>query len=320
MKKVHVSWKDVQDSTGFKKTLTFLVFVIIAALFWFILALNDSVQDDFEVKVNIYNVPDSVTFINLPPKKIHVMVRDQGTNLWRNGLFGNAQVNINFKDFSSDGLFLMRRSELNAALKNVFGPSANLLSSSVDSLSLMYTTLPGKTVPVEVVAQLSAAAGKIISEKPQVLPQTVVVYGSRNVLDTISKVYTESFSRRNLEETSEVHVRIHGNPHMRTEPSAVTVKIEVEPLVRMRATVNIQTENVPEGVDLLLFPSVATVEYWVPMSQFNPSSHDNVEVAVDFTDIHDDVHRLPVRLISNEGHLINLRVLTENVEYTIARN
>ena len=75
--------REFMASSAFRKMLTFLVFVVIAALFWFIMALNDSAQDDFEVRVAITNVPDSVTFINLPPQKIHVMVRDQGVNLWR---------------------------------------------------------------------------------------------------------------------------------------------------------------------------------------------------------------------------------------------
>lgn len=320
MKKMRMAWKDVQDSTGFKKSLIFLVFVAIAALFWFILALNDSVQDDFEVKVNIYNVPDSVTFITIPPQKIHVMVRDQGTNLWRNGVFGNAQVNIDFKDFSSDGQFKMRHSELTAALKNVFGPSASLLSSSVDSLSLTYTTLPGKRVPVVVSANLSTAVGKIISERPTVTPSSVVVYSIRSVIDTISKVYTEHFSRQNLEETIDVPVKLQGMPNVRMEPSAVNVKVEVEPLVKKRATVNLQVQNLPEGMDLLLFPSVANVEYYLPMSRFNATSDDRIEVSVDFEDIHDDVRKLPVNLVYQDQNLLNLQVLTDSVEYTLVRN
>lgn len=320
MKRVRTTWKDFQDSTGFKKTLTFLIFVAIAALFWFILALNDSVQDDFEVKVNIYNVPDSVTFITVPPQRIHVMVRDQGTNLWRNGILGKAQVNIDFHDFSSDGHFVMRKTELAAALKNVFGATANLLSTSVDSLSLLYTTLPGKRVPVEVVADLSPVVGKIISGRPVVTPSNVLVYSTRNVLDTISRVSTEFFSRKNLEETAEILVKLHAIPNVRIEPSSVTVKVEVEQLVKKRASVNIQVENVPDGMDLLLFPSVAQVEYYVPMSKYNPNSDDKVDVAVDFHDVKDDERTLPVRLIQHDPGLLNLRVVSENVEYTLVRN
>lgn len=320
MKKVRISWKDVQDSSGFKKTLTFLIFVAIAALFWFIMALNDSIQDDFEVKVHITNVPDSVTFITLPPQKIHVMVRDKGTNLWRNGIFTKAEVNIDFRDFSSDGHFRMRKSELTAALKNVFGPSSSLLSSSVDSLSLTYTTLPGKKVPVIVESELSAVVGKIISGKPIVTPNTVVVFSTRNVLDIITHVRTDHIARRDLDESIEIPVKIQRMHNVRIEPSSVTVKVNVEQLVRKQASVNIQVENVPEGMDLLLFPSVAKVEYYVPMSKFNPTSEDKIDIAVDYNEVKDGVRKTPVRLLDHDAGLLNLRVLSDSVEYTMVRN
>lgn len=318
--KIKTGWKTMQASTGFKKTLTYLVFVAIAALFWFIMALNDSVQYNFEVKVNLYNVPDSVTFINLPPEKIHVMVRDQGANLWRNGVFGDATVNINFADFSGDGRFVVRRSELTAALKSVFGASASLLSTSVDSLSLMYTTLPGKRVPVEVSADLTPATGKIIMGNPVASPAGVVVYGTRNVLDTITRVYTEHFSRHNLEENTEVPVRLRGMANARFEPSTVKVAVEVDPLVRKQASVNVAVHHLPEGMDLLLFPSKVQVEYYVPMSKFDAASVDKTGVAVDYLDLDKNPRKLPVRLTHHNSALLNMHLLTDSVEYTLVRN
>ena len=319
-KRVWMFWKNVKTSAGFKKFLTFLIFVSIAALFWFILALNDSILDDFEVRVNVYNVPDSVTFINVPPQKIHVMVRDQATNLWRNGIFSHATLNVNFRDYGADGIFRMSSSELTASLKNVFGPSATLLSASVDSLVLAYTTLPGKRVPVIVSADLSPAVGKIISATPYAMPKNVVVYSTSGILDTVSHVYTDHFSRRNLEESAEVPVHLRGIRGVRIEPLIVNVHIEVEPLVRKRASVNIGVENLPPNLELLLFPSSTGVEYYMPMSKFNANAQEKVEVAVDYSDLKEGTHKLPLRLIHHEPGLLNMRLLSDSVEFTLVRN
>ena len=312
--------REFMASSAFRKMLTFLVFVVIAALFWFIMALNDSAQDDFEVRVAITNVPDSVTFINLPPQKIHVMVRDQGVNLWRNGILVRPAVEINFRDFSNDGRFIVRRSELYAALKNVLGSSASLLSSSVDSLSLRYTTLPGRRVPVAVSADLSPALGKIITGSPEVIPASVTVYSTGNVLDTLTKVYTEHFVSHNLEETVELPIRLKSMPGVRVEPSAVTVKVNVEPLVRKQATVNVRVQYLPEGMDLLLFPSNVQVEYYVPMGKFDAGTLDKVDVAVDYRDLERKPRRLPLYIVGQARGLLNIRLLTDSVEYTLVKN
>lgn len=312
-------WKEVKATSGFRKFLTYLVFVTIAALFWFILALNDSIQDDVEVRLNIFNVPDSVTFISDVPDDIHVMVRDKGTNLWRNGIFTHATVDFNFREYAADGVFVIRPGEMNAGLKKAFGQSATIISSSVDSLRLVYTTLPGKRVPIEASTDLSAAVGKIISGKPVIDPPAVTVYSTRDVLDTITRVYTEKLRGSNLEESKTLAVRLKKIPGVRIEPSQVQVAVTVEPLVRKQVSVNIQIDNVPQGEDLLLFPSKANVEYYVPMSRFG-NNEDLIEVHVDYRDLESGSNLLPLHLGRHSAGLENIRILDDNVEYTLVKN
>ena len=64
-------WKRIRTSSRFHNFMMFLIFVAIAAVFWFILALNDSVTETFQVRLNIQNVPDSVTFITDPVGRRH---------------------------------------------------------------------------------------------------------------------------------------------------------------------------------------------------------------------------------------------------------
>lgn len=312
-------WKDVRTTTGFRKFLTFLVFVGIATLFWWILALNDNIQDDFEVKVNVFNVPDSVTFISDIPKGIHVMVKDKGTNLWRNGVFVNPSIDLNFREFAQDGVMLVNYGELTACIKRTFGQNATIISSSADSLKFFYTTLPGKRVPVEVVSDLSPAVGKVISGQLKIEPSAVIVYSTREVLDTITRVYTEKLHKTKLEEPITLSAKIKRIAGVKTDPAEVKVTVNVEPLVRKQVAVNIQVDNVPAGEDLLLFPSTANVEYYLPMSMFG-RNEDMIEVRVDYRDLESGSKRLPLHLGRYSKGLENVRILEPSVEYTLVKN
>lgn len=309
----------MKSKEGFRKLVTYLVFVVIAALFWFFLALNDNIQDDFQVKVEIANVPDSVTFIELPPDKVHVTVRGKGTSLWQRVVAGHPKMDLNFRDYADDGVFRVGRNEVNAELKDVFGQSATILSASIDSLSLTYTTLPGKRIPVMVNSDLTAAAGKVISGKVSVEPKSVLAFGLRENLDSLIRVSTNLVTRHNLEESCEIKVKLDPLKGIRLQPDVVTLKIKVEPLVRKESNVDIKIVNVPEGYDLLLFPSNVNVEYYVPMSDFNRT--DNLpEVSVDFMDLERGSRKLPLSLSRISGNMQNVMVLSDSVEYTLVKN
>ncbi len=315
-------WKELCSLIkGIKLTrnfFTFLGFVGLAALFWVVLAMNDNVQENLEVKIQVTNVPDTVTFINVPPSKIHVSVRDKGTSLMRTSLFQTPVMELNFRDFAQDGVFHVSRGDFQSALKRTFGESATVTGASLDSLNLVYTGLPGKRVPVEVVLDVTARSGMTIGGKVKCEPEFVKVYGSGN-LDTINKVYSEKIIRRNLNEDVEVQVKLLSEKGVRMIPDKVKVKIPVEPLVKKEQLVPIQTENVPPGYDLLLFPQNVKVVYYVPMSRFNGDTPP-IDVRVNYNEISpDDNRHLPLHLTHVPGYLRNVELREFEVEYTIVR-
>ena len=309
------SWKSLLKSSGFHQFATFLIFVVIAALFWVILALNDNMQQSLDVRVEIENVPDTVTFIDVPPAKLHVMVRDKGTSLLRNGVFTRPALHINFRDYADRGIFRVNRSELNGALKSTFGATATIVSSSLDSLRLNYTALPGKRVPVDNATVLSVASGKII-RSVRVNPQSVLVYSTREILDTIHRVYTERASRSNLDESTDFDVHLRQMPGIRMIPDKVKVSVEVEPLVRKRSNVAIKVNNAPEGVDLLLLPPRLDVEYYLPMADFNAADPE-IDLWVDYREVNLDRKTVPVHIGDHPSNLVNLRLPESEVEYVI---
>ncbi len=313
-------WKAFRKSSRFHDALVFLSFVVVATLFWFIMALNDSVEDTVEVRLNITNVPDSVTFIKLPPERVHVSVRDKGTSLLRSAFFRSPVVNLNFADYASDGRFRFSRSDMSAAVRSVFGPGAQVSVLSVDSVSVPYTTLKGKRVPVVVAADVTASLGNIIDGNPVSRPANVLVYSSREVLDTITRVYTERLVKRNLSESSVESVAVHAVAGARIVPAQVEVKVNVQPLVRKELLVECGVRGVPDGISLLLFPSRVPISYFVPMSRFN-DDHPPVEVWVDYADTHlAGTKRLPVKIGPTPRGIRNVTTELDSVEYTIVHN
>lgn len=313
-------WAAMRASGSLHNLAVFLIFVMVSALFWFVLALNDNVQDSFDVRVELSNVPDSVTFITEPPATLHVSVRDKGTVLLRSGMLHQPTVHFNFKDYASGGVFRMSRTDLLAAMKSAFGNTAQIASMSVDSLRLPYTTAKGRRVPVVVVADVMPSPGYVISGVAPVSHSSVLVYSNSQLIDTLNRVYTTRIVRRDLSESTEVTVQLNQIPEVRMIPDRIKVKIGVEPLVSKESLVNVTAINVPAGESLLLFPSKVSVKYFVPMSRFGDDDA-HVEVIVDYDDIlRIHSNRLPLQLGQVGGGLFNVELKADSVEYTLMRD
>lgn len=301
--------------------MLFLVFVCVSTLFWFILALNDSAQDHFNVNLRIVNRPDSVTFISDVPDKIHVSVSDKGTNLWRNGYLKHPSVNIDFKEYAADGVLRYSYNDLLSSLKESFGGSATVTSLSLDSLQLFYTTSKGKSVPVHVECNVFPASGSIMEGSVTAKPASVMVYGKKEILDTILYISTEALNLHNLSETTEMEVNLQKLRNARAIPGKVVITVPIEPLVKKQEMVTVDVINVPEGEELLLFPSKVPVEYYVAMSRLSDNEDANIKLVVDFQDVASSTDgKLHVRTVNVPDRLKNLKLTTDSVEYAVIKD
>lgn len=313
-------WGGVKASPRFRNICTFLIFVVIAILFWFIMAINDNVTRNLRVSVKVDNIPSAVTFINDPPQYIQVTVRDKGTNILRSGVLRNLGVNINFNDYAHDGTFRLSRNDLMALLRHSLGANIQISSLSTDSLRLHYTDKPGKVVPVIARVDVTASSGNIIAGPPILVEKSVKVYSYGDQSDTVSRVYTEVLTKRNLSQSTTFSAKLQPIPGVKILPPMVRVRIPVEPLVVKEGYAQVETRGVPVGESLLLFPNRVPITYYVPMNRFSETTAP-IKVIVDYEDTKATKgNKLPVRIVSWPDYIVSPELKNDSVEYTLVRN
>lgn len=314
-------WKRVRTTSRFHSILLYIAFVAIAAVFWLVLALNDSAQQTFDVGIKINGVPDSVTFVSDIPDNFHVTVRDKSTSLLRNAVLRPPTIDISFKDYADadDDVLSIGRNDLLAMVRNTFGASAQVTSVSLDSLRLVYTDRPGKRVPIVVSSDIRTESGYVTGQRPRLSQGYTLVYGPADATDTITRVYTQRIVRRDVSEPVTADVALKPIPGVRMIPSKVKVTIPVEPLVNKREQVGVTVINTHEGMNVLLFPQKVEVSYYVPMSRFNDPQPD-IDVVADYGERGRGISgRIPVRVQRAPAQCVNLTVLTDSLEYTVVK-
>lgn len=310
----------IRSAGKFKNLWQYLMFVALAGLFWFIMALNDNTQSDFQVKVEIVDVPDSITFITDPPVTINVTVHNKGTMLLRRKLLGTPVIKIPFSEFASHNKLLVTPSAMMNRLRSIFGESAGISINSADSISVQYSTRPGKTVPVRVNYDVTAALGKVVNGSPKLNVRDVRIFSVDDIIDTIMYVSTMPIVRRNLSESLKMRVNLKPIKGVKIEPSYVDVTIPIEPLENRKIFVPVIATGVPAGETLSLFPPKVEVAYLVPMSMSEDMSASSFTVIADYADIAPGTSsKIKVKMGKIPEGVENATLEVDSIDYTIIR-
>lgn len=313
-----IELKEFLSSSKGRDILLYLVFVIISFAFWAILSLNNLIQDNYKVMFRITGIPQGVTMINDYPREFNVTVKNNGYVLLKYMIGDNPEITVDFKEYANgNGQMLISRQEMEDMLVTEFGSGTSIVSFSPESLSIKYTSLPGKKVPVEIFGDYVANFQYVVNGEIVAVPDSVTIYSDAGNLSAINKVRTEKIISRNLTDSLYVKIAIQNIKDVRAVPDSVDVMIPVEPLVTKRSSIPVIVKNLPENVSVVVFPSSVQVSYLLPMSLYNDRLDDKFEASVDYGDIQGNKAKLPVRIEIAPEIYQNIQLETDSVEYVI---
>ena len=309
--------RDFLSSSKGRDVLLYLAFVLISFVFWAILALNNLVQDNYHVKFSITGIPKDVTIISDYPDEFNVTVKNHGYVLLKYMVGEVPEIKADFTKYSNGkDLLVLSKQDLVDLLISKFGSGANIVSFSPESLAVKYTSLPGKKVPVVVVGDYTSNFQYIVNGKVVAGPDSVVVYSDEMHLNAIDAVRTEKIVCHNLTDTFRVKAALQKVGDVRVMPDSVNVVIPVEPLVTKRSMIPVVVKNLPDGVNMIVFPSSIQVSYLLPMSLYNVRLDEKFEASVDYNNI-DSGMKLPVRIETAPAVYRNVKLETDSLEYII---
>lgn len=297
---------------------TFAIFLLIAAVFWFLTALNDEVQRSYEIPIVLENVPEGITLLNNAPLKANVVVKNRGRSLIQFDWGKKPTININFDDFnhSSQSRVVISEQRLGSMVRNIFGNETDLISLRPDSINLYYTSRPGERLPIHVNIDAQTDPQYIIYGNMQYSADSATVYSVHGLSSKILTLNTHKISLRNLSDSTTIDVPLEIPAGTRVEPSVIKVTIPVQPLVMKKRMLSIKTLNVPAGRRMITFPSSVEISYLIPQN-FYKEPTSNISATVNFRDIEAGSEQIPVSIKNIPDFYRGLAAKPDKVEFLI---
>lgn len=279
-----------------RQLLVFLFFLILSSAFWLFLAGKEQREADFEVALNLTDVPDNVVITTHPPKSVTLRLRDEAFTLMRYEYMpkGPHKVDLKWADIvNDDGHIRLQMADVLKPVTTLLSSTTTIVGRRPDVYEIFFNYGQCKVVPTRLYGTVNASDDyNIVST--EVLPATVKVYASKAVLDTIKYVYTETVRINDCKGKKTVPVKFRQAPGIKVSPAEGKLSIVADRYTEKTVQVNVRSINLPAHTSLRTFPSKVDVTFQVGAGQYQEITDEAFDIVIDY-------NKLPKALTAGNG-------------------
>lgn len=281
---------------SYRNTRTFFIVVLVTTVLWIISAMSEVKEYSASVKVEYVGYDTARFSILSAPKEIPLNIYSNGFHaLSRNFTIGKKTLSVDLSQQIPDVHDSVE--EISLSL-----PTGQWMKGFKDSLN--YKGIQKLSSPMDIVSvQIAQRRKKAFAPQlrdvdftflsslgvygtPKLIPDTVVLYGSRQSLDNISALYTSPATIANIEQsdTFELDLEPVWEKYPDVYPSSTSIRVFVP--VASFAENTIQLPVRFEGADstkrVRLYPDHVKVHYWVSKEDYANVKASDFEASVRF--------------------------------------
>lgn len=269
-----------------KQFLIFFIFLLLSGIFWLILTLNESYEQEIKIVYTIKGVPRNVVLTSNDTDTLRVTVRDKGWVILRYFYEKHRTISVIYKNYDKgNGYGMVPSSDLKRMVAQQLETSSSISSVKPDKVEFYYNNGERKRVPVR-------WAGRIIPEQlyfishVQYWPDSVDIYTSKEKLDSIRSVYTEPLNYAGFRDTLIVECKLAHPKDVKVVPEQVRIGFFTDVLTEESIDgVPIKAVNTPKGKVLRTFPPKVRVHFVTGVSQFRTLRPEDFTVIADYREI-----------------------------------
>jgi len=268
-----------------KEILTFLLFVVLAALMWYGHAMQSVRNTRVPVCIQYTGKPDAIGFgAQGLPDTVMIEVRDAGSRL--NAYHREAlRLTIDLHSYihGDQGTIHIHSDVLRRSISDILQGTSRLIGTSPEDISCPYFTEQEKTVNVAFAGDIHLANEYQMVGVPQQSDTRIKIYGQEKALASIDTIYTEALAIENASDTTNVRVALAIPKGMRASKDSLDISIVTERFTEKKFSLPLHVTGVPEGYTIRLFPQDVEVNVRVGISHFSSVQAQHIRAVCTYT-------------------------------------
>ncbi|GAB1403110.1 hypothetical protein MASR1M74_02880 [Lentimicrobium sp.] len=310
-----------------EKLSVFLFCLFFSVIMWGLIKLSHEYDITYKYRIQPTGMPENMVLVSQPDSVLSVSIRGSGVELYRR-LFSSRMRNLplsleggRVKFSNTHSVLAIRASSLRPQLVADLPAGAIITGLEPDTLRFIFKPSYSKLIPVLPQLKLQFVSQYQLYDSVQLIPDSVMIMGMREIVDTIRQVYTEQKNFRGLNEDVTARLSLivpESYPPVRLMSDSITVKLKVEKFTEAQILLPVRLEAGEHEISYRLFPENVKVTCRVSLRDYDKLDASLFSAVVYYQDIHDNPNtRIPVEIVNKPDFVRIIRIDPDKIEYLI---
>ena len=269
-----------------RDALIFLFFLICSSLFWFIITLNKTYELNVNIPIEYINVPPEIEFTTELPEYLSVKLKDKGTSMitYQYKRFNPVVINLNdYSVYSSNNSWTISTiSYLEKYVKSQINQSSIVIDYYPEEIVIEKKLLDSKKIKVQPLVSLNLDRQFFLCDSITTSPDSITLYGYKEILDTLKCIYTQTYASDILKDTLNATLPLDIPNHCKANPNKVNVIAPVEFYTEKDIDLSIRVKNLPENIIVKTIPEKLNIKFLVGLSKYKEIRPSDFILSLDY--------------------------------------
>lgn len=309
--------KIVKDKRKFS---TFLVFLGISTFLWLLITLSQSYTTQTIFTIHYVDVPAN-KWMEDPRQPIKLSFSANGFKTLKHNMMRKHKrcLEVSLKDTpyrnEKGDMFSFSSHYIAEGVANILNIKPHDITVNENTIYFTMENLNSKVVPVIPLCDIRFQKQFELYGKPTVSPQSVTIYGSERIIDTINHVKTLRITKDNVSSGFKETIGLDLlDGRIRSKTTEAVVSVDVERYTEKTINVRIEEEK---DIKLRYFPEEVSVKCLVAIRDFKNLDDKELKVEIDRKQLQERRQLLNVQLTKYPQGVRPIKIEPEKIEYII---
>ncbi len=325
VKRIFLYLKRKVKNFSYQKAFVFLVCLALSSFLWLLSSLEKHYTSRITVPVKYVDFPKDKQLSGSLPQNFDLLVDAYGYTLLSYNLhldFSPIQINVselvdNVLDRGSKEKYTILTANHLGEIEKQISSEIRILSIKPDTLIFNFSKIVTRKVKVQPNLKLGFGNQYSLGQEPVAIPDSVLVSGPKNMMDTLKSISTQYREFSKLAASVELEIPVRLTKGLTSETKEVHLTIPVEQNTEVDFEVPIQVIHLPADVSLKTFPGKVKVACRIGLGKYKKLDYSAFRAFIDYEKISENSARLPVTLENHSNVVLSVNFSPNEVEYIL---